>query len=163
MGGWRPLSRRKAGFDPSLEGPFEGVPDWLKAELWAWVQRALFGTPSSSSTQAAIQEFQRLPRLRSLAHALRTPLELISDGAVGYNVLLGRLHALVSKDDELFLDVVDYVLSNSTPSDRRGLDTLLASAGSAWRVGSRGKALERRVDSTATLQMATAIDADEGP
>lgn len=162
-GRWRPLSRRNAGLDPEFDGPFEGVPEWLRAELWEWAERALFGAPSSSPTHGVIREFEWLPRLRSLAHALRIPLESISDGPVRYDVPLGRLHALVSKDDELFLDVVDYMLRSYTSIDRRGLETLLASAGSVWRVNGQGKGLERRVDSTATLQLSTAIDAGGRP
>jgi hypothetical protein len=160
---WRPLSGRNAGPDPELDGPFEGVPVWLGAELWEWAERALLGAPSPNPTLGVIRETEWLPRLRGLAHELHIPLETISDGPVRYDVPLGRLHALVSKDDGLFLDVVDYLLRSNTSIDRRGLEALLASAGSAWTVNARGKGLERRVDSTATLQVSMAIDAGGRP
>jgi hypothetical protein len=156
----QPTKRRPR---PELDGPFEGVPAWLQAELWEWVEQALFGPSGSSLPGGVIRELEWLPKLRSLAHALRIPLELISDGAVRYDVPLRRLHTLVSKDEKLFLDVVDYMLSHYTSVDRPGLEALLLSAGSAWRVNDRGRGLERRVDPTATLQLSMAVDAGGRP
>jgi len=56
---------------------------------------------------------------------------------------------------------VDYMLGQYKWADRRALEALLASAGSAWRVNGSGNGLERRVDSTATLQLSTALDAGD--
>lgn len=162
-GQWRPLSRRNAGRDPELDGPFEGVPEWLRAELWEWVEQTLLGPPASSLVSGAIREVEWLPRLRSLAHALRIALEDISDGPVRYDVPLERLRAIVSRDDRLFLDVVDYMLASYTQIDRRRLESLLVSAGSAWRASGAGKGLERRLDPAATTQLSAAVDAGGRP
>ena len=71
--------------------------------------------------------------------------------------------SLCRGDDRLFLDVVDYMLASYTQINPRRLESLLVSAGSAWRVSGAGKGLERRLDPTATTQLSAAVDAGGRP
>lgn len=136
-GRWRPLSVRRAGGDAAVEyeALHEGVPPWLKQSLRAWV-----------TSRLQPKGYWSTDRLQRLERVLRRPLAWDRDPG---DALLVDLE----EDDDLFLEVVDYLLRDLRWSaDKSNYELvsilmMLQEAGSAWEVASRGHgyALERRV------------------
>lgn len=134
---WRPLSVRRAGGEnvTDYETLHEGVPPWLRASLREWVTARL-----------QPERYWSTERLQKLERELRLPLSWDRDPA-------SSLLADMESDEDLFLDVVDYLLRdvrwipNHPNYDLISIMLMLQEAGSAWEVVSSGDSyrLERRV------------------
>lgn len=144
---WRPLSVREGGDKDAYDGPHEGVPDWLFAPLWGWVDALLPPVRVSMSVYPP-----GVATYRELAAALRTRFDDQADRD-GTTAKQG-LFDYVSYDSGRLLDAVAWVLSNRLGTDAAGqeapryLDSVLATAGSVYEVGEdeRGQFyLSRRV------------------
>lgn len=137
-GRWRPLRVRQAGGKAVVdyEALHEGVPPWLMESLTAWVAGFFMGARGRWDAD----------RLRQLERELRLPLAWNDDPG---NTLLADLQ----RDEDLFLDVVDYLLrdlrwfANQPNYQLRSVVDMLKEAGSAWEVtrDGRGFRLQRRV------------------
>ncbi|MCB0873702.1 MAG: hypothetical protein KDC36_10025 [Thermoleophilia bacterium] len=115
-----PLSRRD---DPSWHEPAEGIPEYLLAPLWAWIGRFLM-VPYGGVDESRLLEVQAVLRLAP-------PLKWSSAGSA-----LGDLqNRIFGGDQELGLDVIDYLLQQSTDErDHADLEEILIRGGSVWQV-----------------------------
>lgn len=133
---------------PALDGPYKGVPDFLRRPLTRWLENVYTITPD---TLAPKMDEAGLERLAAL---LRIDLR----GTDGYGMLIAIL-AWTDDDDERLLDVIHYTLQIPTrmPKMWNELEILLAYGASMWQATDKG--LQRRVDATAmdTLHAATAV------
>jgi len=129
---WRPLSVRESGYYEDYDALHMGVPRWLSSSLWSWV-----------TSQLRFEgDFLRLER------TFRTELGITTYGRDG---ALADLQRQVFHDQELFLDVVDLLLSDLDPGqdtyDENGvyqpnqdaqevtaLTRMFSEAGSLWKV-----------------------------
>jgi hypothetical protein len=152
-GKWRPLRVRLRGGRGVEEHETlqEGVPPWLRPSLEAWVEELL---RSPHSGQWSFE------KLRKLERELRLPLNWTE--SAGDHLLL-----VLHEDDELFLEVVDYLLrdrGSSSPSSFLSIVTMLNEAGSAWQVvrRSHGFGLERRVPEEVAASARKAFAAEGG-
>ena len=134
---------------PALDGPYEGVPDFLRRSLTRWLENVYTVKPD---TWTPDMDEAGLDRLAAL---LRIDLR----GTDGYGMLSG-IFAWAGDDDERLLDVIHYTLQVPTrmPKMWHELEILLAYGGSIW--AATGKGLQRRVDETATEAFNAAT---EGP
>lgn len=136
---WRPLSRRD---DDTYDGPYEGVPDWLVPSLLRFVLTRL-----QNATDGVDQALHHIER------RLRRPL----DWKYGSQTALEYLRIAIVKDRQLFLDVLDIVVTNLTPADTADAVELmrqLSEAGSAWTIDMRHDGtyqLVRRVNQTVAI------------
>jgi hypothetical protein len=123
---------------PALDGPYEGVPDFLRRSLIRWLENVYTITPDTLAPDMDEAGLERL------AAVLRINL----GGTDGYGMLSGIL-AWTGDDDERLLDVIHYTLQTPTrmPKMWHELEVLLAYGGSRW--SATGKGLQRRVDETA--------------
>jgi hypothetical protein len=129
---WRPLSVRESGEYADYDTLHPGVPRWLRSSLWSWVTGQL----------RFKEDFLRIER------TFRTELWATRSGRDG---ALAELQEQVSHDQELFLDVVDFLLSGFDPQrhaidetgfyepsqdvqDVLALTRMLSEAGSLWKV-----------------------------
>jgi hypothetical protein len=121
----------------ALDGPYEGVPDYLRRPLTRWLENAYTIRPD---TLAPGMDEEGLERLAAL---LRIDLR----GTDGYGMLIGIL-AWTDDDDERLLDVIHYTLQIPTrmPKLWNELEILLAYGSSIWQATDKG--LQRRVDET---------------
>jgi hypothetical protein len=124
---------------PALDGPYEGVPDYLRRALIRWLEKVYTITPDTLSPDMDEVGLERLAAL------LRIDLR----GTDGYGMLSG-IFAWTDDDDERLLDVIHYTLQIPTrmPKMWSELEVLLAYGGSIW--AATGKGLQRRVDTTTT-------------
>ena len=131
---------------PALDGPYEGVPDYLRRPLIRWLENVYTVTPD---TLAPDMDEAGLERLATL---LRIDLR----GTDGYGMLIGIL-SWADDDDERLLDVIHYTLQIPTrmPNMWKELEVLLAYGGSMW--AATGKGLQLRVDATAMEAFSTVI------
>jgi hypothetical protein len=144
---WRPLNRRGKPPD-EFDGPFEGVPPWLKGALWTWVRDQL------TSQSGAIARF------RAIAISLRLDIEDARSPNPGTpGGLEARLRDQMFADDDLFLNVVDLVARDVFPieagrgssllrrsADLSALDRMLRDGASVWHVVDEPKPhLQRRL------------------
>jgi hypothetical protein len=122
---------------PALDGPHNGVPDYLRRPLIRWLENVYTLTPD---TLAPAMDEASLERLAAL---LRIDLR----GTDGYGMFIGIL-AWTDDDDERLLDVIHYTLQIPTrrPKMWNELEVLLAYGGSTWTA--TGKGLQRRVNAT---------------
>jgi len=123
---WRPLSQR--GTDIADEELHEGVPYFLAPHLYDWL------SDNSGVTTEQYKMLGIVLRFRVDTNNPRDVYASVTDYC-GY-------------DDRQFLDLLDAVLRfcDVPSAETRSLDSLLKLGGSAWRVASDGKGLERRVD-----------------
>lgn len=141
---WLPLSARN---DPERAKDFDvlhdGIPGWLHQPLLDWIVAVAL-------EEGLARYHGRAPRWTSQtkAHIQAALRETIDD----------FVEALAA---EVYLDLIDLVLRLGTidVSRRDGLEVLLSTGGSAWRVTERG--LERRVDQTLE-RAAELVDAKGG-
>jgi hypothetical protein len=130
---WRPLSVREGGDKDKYDGPHEGVPDWMFAPLWGWVDEHLPSVFYRGSLYPP-----GVATYRSMAAALRTRFE-DRDDRDGRRIEKG-LYDYVSYDSGRLLDVAEWVLGNRLSGDIAGyeatqtLNGVLATAGSIYEV-----------------------------
>jgi hypothetical protein len=124
---------------PALDGPYEGVPDYLRRPLTRWLENVYTIRPDTLAPEMDEAGLERLAAL------LRIDLR----GTDGFGMLIGIL-AWTDNSDERLLDVIHYTLQIPTrmPKMWNELEVLLAYGGSMW--AATGKGLQRRVDTTAT-------------
>lgn len=142
---WTPLSRR--GADPGeAEGPYEGVPGWLRSSLVAWLRPKLMPTQNNryQFQSALVREMDRLIRAPQLGRA--------ADNILSEQAWTGVVNA-VTADEDLFLDVIDFLVSRKKLDKYAlgALETILSDGGSVWTVATPDGAeprLERRIDPT---------------
>jgi len=133
MTDWKPLSIREDRGIDDYEGPFEGVPEWLFAPMWAWVSERYPIWAEGHYRRAAVTEYRRI------GMALRLPLDNpLSPNPDRANDLQNNLYGLVYEDRNLLLDVVDFALSQMGAATHRihraSLQVILSQAGSVYRV-----------------------------
>lgn len=148
---WKPL-----GFDDEaagLEGPHEGVPSWLSASLWDWIDEHFWKMGGTAGF-----------RIRVFKSDLARKIERVCRITISYTgdaLEMGRVavrNALLDVDKRL--RVVDFLLAaESTPEQAAALDAILLEAGSVWSVGPRRGAigLVRRVSPALTAAAEQAI------
>jgi hypothetical protein len=131
------LARPREG-RPVLDGPYEGVPDYLRHPLTRWLENVYTITPDVLAPEMDEAGLERL------AAILRINLR----GTDGYGMLSGIL-GWIGDDDERLLDVIHYTLQIPTRMMKRWdeLEILLTYGGSMWAATDKG--LQRRVASTA--------------
>ncbi|MFF4664656.1 hypothetical protein [Streptomyces sp. NPDC001282] len=154
---WRPFAARR---DEAALEEFvrlsDGVPDWLKESLWAWLSPRMHRTyftsinnkRYSSPDPSKIRRAERILRIssgwngRDSDHAERL-------------VGLASFRAALYGDADAFLGAVDLALSDLEPgsSECQELESALEESASAWRVGLvAGKpGLVQRIDATVQL------------
>ena len=116
----------------------EGFPQWLWPSVHDWI-RAQY--PNAAAALAQIRKLERKLRVELLPNS-DFPLQGVQ-----------KLVQLSREDDAFCLDVLDYLVSQTSGSPAYELRDLLEEAGSTWRVAqgnSQSWALERRVDPTLT-------------
>lgn len=142
-----PLSAR-LGLRTAHQELAEGVPDWLLGPLLDWLQDAL---GPGVVDEVALHVRISLLGTNDRVHALRAALEAraLESEAGRHDVLDAVDHLLRIYWHELMLPTEMTGLEPVPGSDCLSrLDSLLARAGSAYRVASAGRWLERRVDDT---------------
>ena len=147
-----PLSVRQ-GHKTSVahDGPHDGVPDWLSAPLEVWV-RGCFGDHGVGGPS-----FGSLRKITRVASAVRIPFAL---PATTPRDALNGLIARCVDDDQVFLDVVDELLSDSDDYYQSELMEILSGAGSNLTVGedAQGRGwLEERVPEATRAAFVDAI------
>jgi hypothetical protein len=134
---WQPLSVRM-GMRPPDE-PYEGVPPHLKGRLISWLYRNLNWSEA----------------IREVIMYARVPAPYHPDSMKALNSTI----SLCSKDDDVFLDLLDASLNVRLGDDdaRESLREILAAGGSTWTVSPDGKSLQRAVqpESQAAFEQAT--------
>ena len=146
---WRPLSVRKSGDHAAYDALDPGVPDYLFPSLWAWIQRRVL-------TEHTLQQIERRCRIKLSWYASRTSAT-------------SSLENLMRADEQLCLNVVDFLASRIDPDDQTSgmsreareawlaeladlvsLDLMLEEAGSLWTADNRSKPvrLVQRVEPT---------------
>lgn len=141
---WRRLSVREVGAEAAEDAALhEGVPPWLKASLGSWIERQLADRFGSWNQNQLLR--------------LERELLISLDWAAGTDYAGSTLLRQVQSDEELCLNVVDYLLRDlRDPEDRlrwSSLALMLQEAGSAWTVDgghrpAQGFGLVRRVAET---------------
>lgn len=155
--GWTPFLAREGVVDGELlDGPHDGVPEWLFESLWRWTWVRLFGT-DRGSVRHADWEF-----IRWFERVNRHPFG-ISDGALPSRAF-ETLREQFRTTPSLHLAALDGMLATGQTDrhDAQELDTLLHEAGSLWRVdmSQSPPALVRRVSET--LEAAVLREAQRG-
>ncbi|WP_329253111.1 hypothetical protein OG223_25755 [Streptomyces sp. NBC_01478] len=134
MSNWVPLSVRR-GIKPPNQIE-EGVPQHLAPALEYWVE-GIFGYRSSRGMNRDL--------IHNAALAVRIPV-VNGDGSAMMHHLLSQC----LQNGDLFLDVIDYLLSTSVGnSGAPHLEQSLSIGGSAWMAARDLGGLRRRVDETA--------------
>lgn len=137
---WLPLSAREGTRKGDFETLHDGVPEWMGCSLWGW----------TSATMEKLGDEEGV-NLEELAHRaerrLRRNLGAKSDGF--------DEHTVTSKNEQTFLDVVDFLVNHLLEFEWEylayaSLDKVLEESGSIWTVVTYEKdtRLERRVDKT---------------
>jgi hypothetical protein len=133
---------------PVLDGPHDGVPDYLRHPLTRWLENVYTIAPDTLAPKMDEAGLERL------AAILRIDLR----GTDGYGMLSGIL-GWIGDDDERLLDVIHYTLQIPTQMTKRWdeLEFLLAYGGSIWAATDKG--LQRRVGATPieAFSVATAV------
>lgn len=140
------LQREGFQSQEEVEGPFDGVPDWLRPSLWTWVRQRLFGTDSRGRTAYAdfgfIRTFERRSRF-----AFGLPADALPARA------RETIDEVTAERPEVLLAIVDEMIgTRDTDKDSLiELEVMLREAGSLWRVDASGPAprLVKRLDPTA--------------
>jgi hypothetical protein len=137
LSAWRPLSERD---EPATEETlYEGVPPHLVGPLSDWIANNI-----ANETAALI--------------ALRLRLNLQEIQSINFRDL-DKLRLFAEHDATVHLNVLDaalLMLDGSDPTSVADLESALEAGGSAWRVASDGRSLERRVDETVRMAAETA-------
>ena len=139
---WIRLSQRDNGpIEP--ESLYEGIPRHLRHQMWSWHSRWL-----DDEMRDEVQ--------------LRFRLEVFQNDDESWE---HAFDVVIATTPELYLDVIDLMLricaqraennSDYDPAPDQ-LELLLSRAGSAWRVASDGRSLQRRVAETAVMASTTA-------
>ena len=147
---WKPLSVREGRRKDDYDGPFDGVPEWLFAELWGWIDAQYPVSQAGFPRPAAIGEYRAIASMLRLS--LDSPADPILDSAMD---LQRALYRVAQASPETLLDVADYWL-RTADRERPGpahhphvysLNAILASSGSIYRVmtDSTPPYLDRRV------------------
>lgn len=148
-GEWVPLSVRESGDAIAHEGPIDYIPDWLFISLWDYVAEAL----------DEVEPLRLYAKVRELERRLRRNLQ-IPEGYPGG--IPHALHKQMRANDDLCLDVLDYLL-RFTISSRWGpvFAAAFRDAGFVWTVTQTDDRayLSRRVgaDAQERAQLAIAV------
>lgn len=137
---WTPLGY-EGDESGTLDGPHEGVPEWLNHSLWDWIDDFFretvhdLGYPSIEFDVALARRVERVCRI---------PIDY-----AGRDFGRGQawMHLALSEDG-LRLRVVDFLLkSQADEAEKQSLEGVLREAGSVWTVGTRlgSSGLQRRV------------------
>lgn len=129
---WQRLSARNG--DTPEETLFEGVPAHLRTPLTEWV-RARFGWFSYGGLSQNL--------MLKVGTALRLPLRQSESVSLSNEIV-----AFMQRDDDVFLDVLDFLLYEEHEG-KQELHEVLEVGGSAWALNADGTGLERRVPETA--------------
>jgi len=145
---WVPLSARD-GADTGYGALHDGVPPWLRASLWAWVDARIYvASPTGSSLSAQLlQEIERACRLEF-------------DWQQDQYSARSSLRSLLETDPEKFLDALDFLVYRADAYGQgayalQALDGILEQGGSEWRVATRDgeSRLEQRVEDSVGIAM----------
>lgn len=138
---WQPLSVR-TGTKPS-SALLEGLPDHLLYPVGQWL-RVEFGWKDTTGMRTEI--------MSALVGALRiTVHESYETGGIS-----DQIFSAIERDDDLYLDALDYILHQTRGKRGGTLKEILESGGSAWTVNSQGVGLEKRVSVVAKNAMESA-------
>jgi hypothetical protein len=134
---WRPLSERD---EPATEETlYEGVPPHLAGPLSSWIARNI---GNNTAVLIALRLRLDLQEIQSINLSNSDKIRMFAEGDA-------RLHLNV-------LDAALFLLHGSDPMSVADLESALEAGGSAWRVASDGRSLERRVDETVRMAAKTA-------
>lgn len=183
MTGWQPLSTRGTKLSPE-ESLHEGVPVHLAQPLLHWLKSLFEETYNTDKDRATehrahriavrlrldLQRFHLGPRgdissprkgiYRDRNPTSQTLVALAKQDVVRRSGFSGLFSSRPSAKAALFLDIIDAALADGVKKERAfDLERLLTDGGSAWRVAEDTKALQRRVDPTATEALRVTSDA----
>ncbi len=183
MTGWQPLSTRATKRSPE-EYLHEGVPAHLAQPLLHWLQSLFEETYEMNKDKDAEHKAHRIAaRLRLDLQRIhlgprgeiskprkgiyrgenptsQTLIALAKQDVVRRSGFSGLFSRRPSANAAVCLDIIDAALADGVKKDRAfELERLLTDGGSAWRVAEDTKALQRRVDPTATEALRVTTDA----
>lgn len=145
---WRPLGIDGDDEIAEYDALHDGVPQWMSAPFWAWVQEAITERRTFRDGSGAVPHLAE-ELTEQMAQELKIPLANLrvigTDTAKGRTQIASALTALVKHGSSL--QIADYILAHFPRSNPKVLDSLMERSKSAWRVGTRsGKpGLVRRV------------------
>ncbi len=143
---YRSYSNRIA--NPDLEGPHDGVPEWLDNSLWHWIEAHL--THQSSRTGRSVNV--------TLIHAVERNARINLGQTDDEWELLEELRHKTKQSGDLFLDIIQAILDEADYNYAQNvaraaeLDKILLKGGSLWSTPydeeNKTAGLVRRVDPT---------------
>lgn len=145
---WRPLGVETDDQVAEYDALHDGVPDWMTAPFWTWVQDALttYRRYRDGSGRVAMLDTDLA---EALCQTLRIPLpnlrELEANPAAGMRQLSQAMKAVGRHPAPL--QVADYLLAHGGHAKAEDLSLVLERSKSAWQVGARTErpGLVRRV------------------
>lgn len=137
---WQRLSVREGQIP--VDTPFEGVPPHLSYPLQHWLE-GMFGYRGPGGMSKDL--------MMDVANSIRLPLRPSSRGVFDGVEMQRQIFAICSRDQEVFLDVVDATLHLKRGRKADDLRKVLEVGASAWTVADNNLSLERRVEPTAKL------------
>lgn len=151
---WRPLSRRRSAEDAeAYDALHDGIPTWLKASVWNWIDGVIVATCNTDDRNSQLlagydtNEERRRNLLLYVERELRLTLSW-RRGSDGMNDLLQQ----AVENPTVGLDVIDLLLDLLSRSDLAAhheladqLEGLLYQGGSKWCVSATRNSLEERV------------------
>ncbi|MFZ3558197.1 hypothetical protein [Streptomyces sp. BH055] len=140
---WKPFSARhtEEGM-ANFTRLNEGVPEWLRESLWRWLSARLHRYVKETVSRGFKIAGHHTPsteKIRRAERVARVSAEWQGNGRTDDDRKrgLGALRAILYKNDEAFLTVVDLELSelNLDSPECDLLERVLEESSSAWRVG----------------------------
>ena len=148
MTDYQPLSEREKP-ESDRAGLAEGVPPWLRSSLAAWIMHPLEEADkrNTSGVGGVLQEIERNARIQPALNFSGSFPDIYAKTDLENRVKSG--------DEDMTLNVLDYIVGESPSSMAEQLANILHQGGSVWTIGSTPSGclgLIRRVD--ATMQQA---------
>ena len=140
---WIPFDLRDDEAAVEWLGPHNGVPEWLSAPLWNWVEQFFRYKGYQGSVVLVSQAIQ------SVQIDLHLPVSYASDAKI-----VETLQSYAVYDETTFIRMVDWCIGHTDEDDHERieqLEALFQQAGSIWTVGRDEQStpqLQRRVQPT---------------
>ena len=162
MDDYLPLSEREKP-ESERRGPSRGAPSWIRSSVALWV-RAQFPYENLPTIVSWANEGQYKRDVQYINQKLRE-IERVVRLQPGFNFSNGIHSGMADLDqriehgeDEVVLDIVDFLVSDGDGETLRELDEILQQGGTVWRTG---RILADRYGLTRRVSAATQLAADE--